>query len=301
MSVDAAPVVWTEDVGTMRATYTDPDGTVWELSDIGEDRGYFTTDGIAGWCAPQFEIVTDPRPRGGENVRFVRNNPATITWPLYIWGSTHLEFVGRYRALRRAFIMTAHRQTTGMLRVARPDGSARVADVIYQDGFRGEAGENWLSAKPVLSLFVPDGAWRDDDPTVINRGYGTNGNFFSPFPAISSAQILGNTIMTNGGDLPAWPIWEITGPTTSITATNNTTGQSFSLNVALDSTQTAVITTEPPTVRGPDGSNISSALNWPGAVLWGLRAGDNSVTVAVVGSSSGTNIKVSYYQRYEGA
>jgi hypothetical protein len=39
------------DVGNMYATFTDPDGTMWELSDTSPTLGWFTTFGIAGWGA----------------------------------------------------------------------------------------------------------------------------------------------------------------------------------------------------------------------------------------------------------
>ena len=111
-------------VGSMYATWTDPDGTEWELSNP-QDFGYFTTSGPAGWGAPPYEIVTDPLSRGGVNVRFVRAEPARINWPLHIFGDTFEEFGDRWRALRRAFLLTLHRNTPGVLRVQRPSGDAR--------------------------------------------------------------------------------------------------------------------------------------------------------------------------------
>jgi hypothetical protein len=295
------PVLWTSSVGSMRATYTDPLGTVYDLSVTDEDHGYFTRPEIAGWGAPVFQIVTDPRPRGGETVRYIRQESARITWPLHIWGSTHQEFVTRYRAVRRGFLLTAHRTLPGVLRVARPDGTAREIEVYYEEGFKGEPGENWLWANPVLTLFAPDGAWRDTDQTVLTRTQSASGtNFFSPFPAISSSQVLGSTVLTNPGDMVAWPTWTITGPCTALTAANTTLGQSFTLTTTLLTGEQATITTDRPTVRGPTGANLSGSLNWPGAVLWGLQPGDNQVTFTAAGSGTGTQVQLSFYPRYEG-
>ena len=72
------------DVGTMLATFIDPTGVEWPMSDTSDDRGYFTTAQIAGWGAPPFEITTDPVPRGGDSVRFIRSKSSRITWPLHI-------------------------------------------------------------------------------------------------------------------------------------------------------------------------------------------------------------------------
>ncbi len=292
---------WREDVGTIFATWTDPTGLVWPLTDIHPDRGYFTTFGIAGWGASPYEIVTDPHQRGGEQIRHIRALPARVTWPIHVWGETHQQFIDRYRMLRRAIMMTVHRRLPGILTVKRPDGSARYIEAWYEDGFTGEAGENWLSANPVVTFYCPDGAWRDVDQVVERRGFGTPQNFYSPFLTVSESQVIGATTITNPGDLTAWPEWTITGPCTSVSAINNSTGQSFLLTYTLTAGQTITITTDRPTVRGPAGENLVGALNWPEAFLWGLLPDANDVTFTVAGGSTGTEIELAFNPRYEGA
>jgi hypothetical protein len=292
---------WTEDIGTISATWTDPTGVVWPLSDPSPDRGWFTTDAIAGWGATPYEIVVDPMSRGGENVRYIRANPARVTWPLYIWGETHTEFTARYRALRRAFLMTVHRALPGVLTVARPDGSARSIEAYYQDGWGGEAGQNQTWAKPVLTLYCPDGAWQDITRIVERRTATNPVAYNAPFLTLTGSAVLGSTVITNIGDITAWPDWTITGPCTGLTATNTTLGQSFTLSYTLADGEQATITTDRPTVRGPAGQNISGALNWPAAYLWGLAPGDNAITFSVPGSTAHSAVDLSFFPRYEGA
>lgn len=290
-------------VGTMNATWIDPDGTEWPLTDIAESRGYFTGREIAGWGAAPYELVTDPQPRGGETLRFIRQQPARITWPLHVWGETHLEFVTRYRALRRAFMMTVHKGLPGILRVARPDGSSREIQAYYEDGWGGETRENWVSANPVLTLWCPEGSWYDTQATTITRSASDTVPFNNPFLRLSPATVLGSTTVNNPGDLTAWPEWTINGPATSITATNHTLGQQFVLTYTLTVGQAITVTTAGPhpNVRGPSGENLSGQLNWPTAYLWGLDPGDNSVEFVVGGSSVDTSIVLSFNARYEGA
>lgn len=294
-------LLYIEDVGTMSAQWTAPDGTVWPLTDVSEETGWFTPDAIEGWDARPYEYTLDPLPRGGDDIRFIRAQSGHVAWPLYIWGNTHQQFVDRYRSIRQAFMMTAWRHQPGVLRVTRPDGSAREIEAYYQEGFAGKAGEGWLYAKPVLNLLCPDGYWRDTDQLSISRTYGLGSSFFSPFPTISSSQVLGSTILNNPGDVIAWPNWTITGPATGIVATNNTTGQTFTLSYNLLAGEQATITTLKPTVRGPAGQNISSALNFPTAYLWGLLAGNNDTSFVLAGAGEGTNVTLSFYPRYEGA
>jgi hypothetical protein len=278
----------------MQATWIDPTGVQWPLTDTADSRGYFTRTDISGWGARPYEFVTDPIATGGESVRFIRSNSARITWPLYIRGDTHLEFLTRWRDLRTG--------TPGTLRVSRSDGTAREIDCFLEDGFQGQGGENWLWANAVLTLYAPDGAWRDSTVIHVPRTYTPGADFLNPFPTISSAQVLGRVPIDNQGELTAWPSWLITGPATVITATNYTTSQSWVLTTTLAAGETATVNTLPrPTARGPVGQNLVSSFNWPDAYLWPLLAGVNDVEFVVAGASTGTAIEMVYQARYEGA
>lgn len=290
-----------EDVGTMRATWTDPTGTDWDLSDISPELGWFTTTGPGGWGAAPIELVTDPIARGGEQVRYIRVGPRTITWPLHVWGETHQHFTERYRQLLRAFTSTTHRQAPGILTIARPNGQARQIYAYYKEGFEGETGENWLFANPVLNLWCPDGYWTDTVDTQISRSQPIASNFFSPFITVGSSQVIGDTQIINPGEVEAWPRWVVTGPMTKLTATNITTGQRFALTYPLTAGQQINITTQRPMVRGPGDVNLVGYLDWPSAVLWPLLSGANSVNFQVDGAASTTRIDMGFRARYEGA
>lgn len=292
------------DVGTMVASYTDPEGTVWDLTNRADDYGWFTRPDIAGWTATAYEFSTDPLPRGGVDVRFIRSQEARIQWPLHCFGRTHLEFVQRARRIRRAILMTVHRQTPGTLRVERPDGTAREIDVYYEDGLKGEAGEDWLFANPVVTFMAPDGYWRDVAPITAGVKYVTGGhNFLGPgYPRVSSSAVLGGQVLTNPGDVAGWPTWTLTGPATSLVAANSTLGKTWTLTYTLTGGQQATITTSPrPILRGPAGVNISGALNWPTAYLWPLAPGDNAVSFTVGGASAGSRVDMTFNPRYDGA
>lgn len=287
--------------GSIVATWLAPDGMVWQLTDTSPASGWFTRTDIAGWGCTTYEITTDPNARGGETVRHIRSQPARITWPLHVWGDNHTMFYERERLIKKAFTMTVHRSAPGILRVARPDGTAREIEAYYEDGWGGQGGENWLFANPVLTLYAPDGYWRDVAATVARRSYAPASSFFSPFPSITGSNVLGDTIINNPGDVTAWPTWTVTGPCTQVIATNATTGQSFTLSYVLLAGEQITITTDRPTVRGPAGENIVSALNWPTAYLWGLAPGNNVIQFIAAGSSSGSAVELSFHARYEGA
>jgi hypothetical protein len=293
--------VWVEDAGSIYATWTDPLGQQWQLSNTDDHLGYFTTDAIAGWGAVPVEIITDPLSRGGEDVRHIRAEPRRLTWPLHIFGDDHLQFLTRYRNLLRAFTATTHRRTPGVLRVARPDGTAREIEAFYEDGFGGEAGENWLFANPVLTLFCPDGYWRAAEPTIIPRTNAPGRPYLRRYPQVSSAQVLGAFTATNPGEVDAWPTWTITGPATKVIAVNTDAGGAFTLTHDLPPGETITITTNRPTVRGPGGRNLTDALDWPGAMLWPLVPGTNQVDVQIHGAGPGSGFTLTFHARFEGA
>jgi len=232
-----------------------------------------------------------------------RAEPRRLTWPLHIYGDTHMQWLERYRALMRAFTLTKY-QGPGVMRVTRPDGSAREIECLYEDGFGGEPNENHDFANPVLTLLCPDGFWRDVNQQVITRSAAADAvPYLNPYPTVSSSQILGQSRIYNPGDVQAWPHWAITGPAAQLVATNHTTGESFTLSHTLLAGQTATITmtAHRPLIRDHEGNNIVGSLNWPGARLWGLIPGFNEVTFDVTGSGPGTQVQLSFYPRYEAA
>ncbi|MFD6638331.1 hypothetical protein ACFWDN_21220 [Micromonospora chalcea] len=282
------------------AVYIDPTGVEWPLSDPG--LGWATIDEVDGLGAVEYELSTDPHPRGGSRVRHSQPVSRIVNWPLLVWGDTHVEFLARWRALARAF--TLSRRLTlppGRLRVYRPDGSAREILVRYQGGFKGEPGYGFTEDTAIAVLYAEDPYWRDVAPVTLSYGTAAPRRFLSPFPSVSSGNVLGEAEVWNPGDAEAWPEWTLTGPCDGITATNHTTGEAFTLTYPLAAGQTVTITTEPPTVRGPAGQVLTWALNWPGAVLWGLAPGPNDVDFAVTGTQPGTAVDLSFVSRYETA
>lgn len=305
----APPDVWQpppiEDPGRPSFTWTDPDGVVWDLSAPHEVHGFLTTEQVGGWGATPIELITDPIARGGVEVRIPRIKERRLTWPLHVYGDTHVEFTARRRALMRAFTMTSIRKRPGLLTVSRPDGDARCVEAWYEDGWGGNPGEDVRYANPVLTLFCPQGYWRSVEPEPVERVYdeGSGDSFLDPYPTVSSGQLIGDTVIDNAGDAEAWPVWTITGPATALTATNLTTGAEFILTYALDDGEVATIDTRShrPLVRGPAGQSIVGSLNWPAAELWSLAPGANEVTFLVEGGGPGASIRITYYRQYESA
>ncbi|MGW5122961.1 phage tail protein [Streptomyces sp. NPDC004069] len=303
------------EIGFATATYTDPTGKVWPLTD--DQAGWFTlADGVTGLDAVEYEHTTDVQPRGGARLRHSQPQPRTIVWPLYVYGDTHMEFVERWRALATAFTRTLRLgpdgvRPPGILEISRPDGSSRRINVHYQGGFEGQGkqGTGIASDAAVLTLWCEDPYWIDPTPIGVHRETGVLEDFFVPYPTVSSSQVLGATTVENPGDVTVWPTWTITGPASLITFTHAGTGEAFALNPSapgvghgnLLAGEQVTVSTDPPMVRGPDGSNWVGALNWPAATLWGLAPGNNPVTFQLDGSGPDSAVDLTFYARHETA
>ncbi|MFR0351782.1 phage tail protein [Streptomyces sediminimaris] len=298
------------DLGHATVTYTDPAGGVWPLTT--EALGWYTlADGVSGLGAAPYELTSDPHPRGGARLRHAQPQARAIVWPLHVYGSDHLEFVQRWRQLATAFTRTL-RDGAGTFEVARPDGSRRRINVIYQDGFDGQGNRSASSAifdSAVLTLWCEDPYWVDSETVMVHREYGVGADFLNPYPTVSSSQVLGATTVTNPGDVDVWPEWMITGPASLITFTRQDTGDSFVLDPsasaighgALTAGQQVTIRTDPVQVRYQDGSNWVGGLNWPSASLWSLPPGSTDVTFELDGAGPGSAVDLTFNPRYETA
>lgn len=300
------------EVGFAVATFMDPSGTVWPLTS--PELGWFTlSDGVSGLGAAPYELTTDAHPRGGARLRHVQAQPRLIVWPLHVYGSDHTEFLTRWRSLARAFTRTV-REGPGILEIARPDGTRRRIEVVYQEGMEGrtDAEGGVLDDEAVLSLWCADPYWVDPTPLTEHRETGTLADYLVPYPSVSSGQVLGDTTLRNPGDVGVWPTWRITGPATGISVTNVATGESFQLDPGLTAHgdlvagDEVVVSTDPPGVRGPDGEgpdgdNWTGALNWPSATLWGLPPGETPVRFQLDGAGPDSSVSVTFFARYETA
>lgn len=282
--------------GVYVPTWYAPDGSVWPLNPDGSLL--LTLRGVTGLGIAPRSITADPDPIGGTRVRHIQAEPRYITWPLRIRGATHMGFLDLWRSYAFAFDMT-RTDGPGILRIRRPDGTEREIEAYYEAGWEMEPGQGWLEDTPVIGLYCPDPFWRDVAVLSQTLAYTTGGDdFLDPYPQLSSGAVTGELTLNNPGTVEAWPEWTVTGPMTSFTATNVTTGEEFVITYTLTAGQTLVVTTRPAAVTGPAGQNLINTVDWPGAELWRLRRGDNAVDLQLTGAAVGTLVNVSYYPRY---
>ncbi|MEV1315374.1 hypothetical protein AB0J14_04735 [Micromonospora arborensis] len=297
--------------GVYRALWYPPDGS--DPLDLNPpDREWWSLKANSGLGAVPVDLITTENPDGGVVVEFTRPRERTILWPMRMRSATHLGLLAAWRHVQYQITQTRD-LGPARLRLQRPDGSEREILAHYSSGLEGEPGDGtWLEVTAVINLLCPDPFWRDTRTINMEFRDEPDPDYLDPYPSVGSGQTLGNVEVPNIGHRAAWPTWTIRGPMTSLTASNNTRGQSFTLTHTLAEGELLTISSRPIQVRGPGGANLAGALNLAGGggKPWRLDARKTSdITFAAIGSApdsapdadDGTRIWLSYPIDYETA
>ncbi|MGH8008889.1 MAG: phage distal tail protein, partial [Candidatus Binatia bacterium] len=143
--------------------------------------------------------------------------------------------------------------------------------------------------------------WFDIADTVELYPFtGTAETFFPLLPiTLTASEAFADDSVTISGDLETWPVWDITGPCSSVTLRNLSTGEVLTSDAFLAGSEVMTIDTRPgaKTVTRQDGSNLYPTLSTT-SVMWPLRRGLNAIRVEMGGAATGSNIQLSYRTRY---
>lgn len=260
--------------------------------------------GATGLGFMPVEVSTVPAAaRAGSILTGVAAREREVFVPLLLTGDSF--FAVRRRLADLARVMDP-RDGDGALKLVYPDGSGRRLVCRYRGGLEGSEGDDaWDRELRVgLTFVAPDPAWLDLEPFTLRWVLGAATPFFplSMPLVLSASSVLGNVTIDVQGDEDCYPVWTITGPATSVTLTNDTTGKTFTINAALEASDTVVVDTRPDqlTVIGPGDTNMWPDLD-PNPVLWALRPGVNAVDLNLAGAAAGSSVRLDTVPRYKTA
>lgn len=276
-------------------TWVDPDGVElaleveWDVTGRFSPPTFFDEEGVPG--------------QDGLRLREVRHEARNFVLPLWITGTSEADLRTKMRDLVSA--MNPQRGD-GKIRVTSPIGDQREIVCRAASGLEmGErlgdtSGPEVQLAAVVFRAWEP--FWQDVSDTV--SGPWTVGlapaPFFPFFPLrLTSSEVFAAVDVTNSGDVATWPIWTITGPGSSITLQNLTTGHTLLLNVTLSASESVTIDTSPgiKTVTKSDGSNLYPDLSST-SYLWPLQRGVNAVQISMGGATSATSVTMRRRHKY---
>jgi hypothetical protein len=293
-------VPWPTRVNEMpRVSFTDPAGLTTVFSDW--ENGWVLQPGAKGLDMPQWAFTQDESPGiDGYAVRQVRAQGKEVALPIAFWADdSRVAYLARRRGLIRSL---NPKRGEGVLTVTQADGTSRTIGARYSAGLEGDesldaSGARWCIN--VLTFACPSPFWLGTEVVTEWRAAIT-GTFFPLLPlAVGNSQVLGAVTIDNDGDDDAYPIWTITGPATSISLTNVTTGDVLVLTRTITVGDTIVIDTR----ERQQTALLNGATNLWGDIsdtstLWALEPGSNDLTLTVTGSTSNTRVRMTYQPRY---
>lgn len=283
-------------------SWFDASGTEWPLN--GDAYLFLDNPGRKGFkgLPPMATTVLQTPLVDGDTPRFTLAQPRPLEVHALIQGSNQTDFETVRTQLQNAM---NPKRGDGYFRATRADGVMRDIFCRYDSGFEGD--ESWGVSSSVyeevlLKFVAHDPYWYDTLATVLTFPASAATNFFPITPLkLSSSSVLGNNSIYNGGDAEAYPVWTITGPGTNPILTNGTTGKAITTTVTLAAGETLVIDTQAKTARIPQRTpptdNLFSALSFA-SVLWTLVVGQNAISVTMGATAAGSQIQVSYKQRW---
>lgn len=202
------------------STWTGWDGSVWTLTD--PDSGLFLMPGVRGLGDGPHDQFKDTAPGlAGSLFNGFRAIERPVYWPIALFEDSSSEaWVLRDRAFRR----TLRPGKTGVWTVSSKPGTTRRLTCRYVNTDGGQPLEidpvqaGWATSQVYL-VADEDPFWRGD-PIQERWGSTAPVDFFDPdgdpLFHISDGRTVDSAQMTNPGDVDAWPVWVINGPTTSV-------------------------------------------------------------------------------------
>lgn len=278
----------------VHGTWTDPNGGVLDLSCHRVGHGVWMMPGATGLFAAPRAVTREALAAGGTYGRWSHVDERLVVLPVGIVAPSSEQLRELRRNVVRRFTATtpaAAPPRPGTLRYTYADGSWRELHAVYVEGLGGHDEGRYRRRYhlPVITLVCPDPWWYGPEEVAIAWRAETEArDYLDPYETVSPHARLGTREITVAGDAPASPVWQITGPATTVTAglvTASDDGPSWSL-APVEAGEVIRIDTAAWTVTNQDGQNRISRLDWGGgSTLWQLPAGEVRVHVDMTGTS----------------
>jgi hypothetical protein len=266
--------------------------------------------GASGLDMPPFELHTDDSPNlDGSIYRGSRAAARQILLPLFVYGVDRQGLISFKRRLANAL---NPKNGYCVLKFVEQDGAVRTLQCYYVSGMEGNesvdaSGFSWVSYG--IQLTAVDPWFYGDTEEVANWSFGTPlpflGSPFFPVRLSSGTPASGQLIVTNPGDIEAWPVWTITGPLKSFTFTGPDGSSSWGIPAqpggvdCLANGRTLTVDTRPgyKTITDDQGTNYFPLLS-ANPVLWSVPAGTSTVQATLVAGSGIPSVKVELFPRF---
>jgi len=229
----------------------------------------------------------------GARFRGARHDERLVTLPVVFPGPTD----GRDEIRRWARALDPVKGE-GTLTVVQGAHPGRQLVCAYEAGLDEFAEEFAMLGLGTLAFHAADPYWQDATEHSDTATVDSTTRTWFPFPplVLGASDVFAELTLTNDGDVDAWPIVTAYGPGTDLTATNETTGQSWTLTGDVQLDITPVVVDHRPghkSVTYKDESLFGRLTDT--SVLWPIVPGVNRISIGF--ASADTNSSVSFTWR----
>lgn len=286
-------------------------GVTYNLSDYdpttGIDMQYIGGLNLGG--APLHAITSRGALQQGDTQLDFRLDPRIITLAWAVHRDTLAQLTDTLDKYHQIFTPS---NVLGTLIITRDDGTIRAIDCYYIGGLDDDIDPKSYSIKLPVQLRCPDPTWYDPSINTVSLVNGANGTP-TPYPYIIPVTYgsgLTQTVQTlYTGTWRSYPIIEATGPISSFTLTNDSTGDNITLSSAIPAGTTYRIDLRYgyKTVTDQTGVNkISTVTSGSDLATFSIESapavlgGINTLSVSGSGGTSDSRVNLYYYTRYHG-
>lgn len=269
-------------------TWTGFNGDQWDLKGSAvSPSGVTLQRGARGLHFPQVNRYSSSSPAvAGSRTRGHHTGDRDVFWPLKVFRDGGSQAWMEYD---RRFWATMAPDKPGVWTVIHPDGQARSLTCTAQhDGDGSFAIDPLLVGWALYGLnLVAEQPYWEGSPIVRTWKASPPVDFFDPAGSppfhISSGSTFATAVIDNPGDVEAYPVWVLTGPTTSVAV--GVDGHVVEYEVAIPEGQTRTIDTRPDRLTVVDQDGVDRIDDLGAAEFVAVPAGASvALDVAVAGT-----------------
>lgn len=265
---------------------------------------YVLNPQMTGFGIPTPEVRIEPSAGDGGVHRHSKRGVRVVDMSVTVLGTDRADVQTKLRRLAR-LLQDTKGATQIVASFSDPGDPGFVNYSLYLNGhytggaetqWGSDAGQTWC--RWVLSFSCPNPFWQSSTlETFTIQANGDTGRGLLPkltMLRVSSSTTLGVVNVDNQGDVNAYPVWEFTGPITSLVATDGTYSFGFA---SVPAGETYTVDTKAGTVKDSSGANKYSMLS-SAPKLFTLPPGPSTVSVRGFGDA-GYSVTLSYSPQFE--
>lgn len=261
--------------------------------------GFLLQTGFRGLGIAPTELRITASAGDGGTWRSTRRGVRELDLPIYVEGLDRGDVESKLRRLTAA--LNDRGSVAPKIIATYSDGTSYELEVHYAGGadtqFGADAGATYC--RWVLTLQAPSPYWVSVQ--AVSFSVTADGGVKGLLPEldrllVKSSQVLGTFTVDNPGDVDAFPVWTIEGPSTNVSVTQSSIGWTYT--ETLIGGNVITVNTQDATVVNSAGTNKYAYLG-SAPKLFSIPAGESSLTVVMTGTSSASKVSGFFRPRRE--